>query len=135
MNNVQEIAVASKRIYCLAFGAEDLMLDLKIEASDDEQELLFFRSQLVLASKVAGLEAPIDSVYINFKDSRGLKRASENGNKLGFQGKLLIHPNQIEIVNQAFAPTPEQILKAREIVEKYDAVGEMEREVIQVDGK
>lgn len=135
LNNVDEIVSASKRIHCLAFGAEDLTLDLNIETGAVEQELLYARSKLVVASRAAGIEAPIDSVYIDFKDEVGLRKSARIGKQIGFQGKLTIHPNQIDIVNEVFAPTLEEITKAKKIVEMYDAATHDERGVIQVDGQ
>lgn len=132
LHNSYEIASASERVYCLSFGAEDFMLDLNIESTEGEQELLYARSKLVTVSKVAVKGRPIDSVFTDFTDNNGLKESATKAKKLGFQGKLIVHPNQIEAVNQVFTPTSEQIIQARKIVEKFDRTEEV---VIQVDGK
>lgn len=135
LNNAEKIASASERVSHLSFGAEDFMLDLNMDAGQEEQELLYARSKLVTASRSAGKEAPVDSVYTDFKDDIGLGKAAKKGKMLGFQGKLVIHPKQIDVVNQIFSPTSEQIAKARKIIQMYDASEKEEGGVIQIDGK
>lgn len=130
-----EIAKASKRINQLAFGAEDFMLDLKIKPDEQQAQLLYARSKLVNTSRAAGIEAPIDSVFKDIRDLKGLEIESQKAKGLGFQGKLIIHPEQIEPVNKAFHPTKEEIIKAKIIVEKYESAAEIGIGAIQVDGK
>ena len=101
------------RVQRLVFGHLDLQLDLGI--SDDE--LLFFRSKLVLASRLAEILAPIDGITTSV-DSPDLIRAdAKRAIRLGFGGKLCIHPKQVPIVNECFRPTPEEIAWANEVIE------------------
>lgn len=130
-----EIATASERISCLAFGAEDYKLDVTIDSQGSELELLYARSKLVTASKAAGKDAPIDSVYTDFGDEKGLEESAKMGKKLGFQGKLLIHPKQINTVNSVYSPTEEQIKEAKRILEVYETSFNHEDGAIQIDGK
>lgn len=132
LQNAYTIACASKRVQCLCFGVEDFQLDMDIETDEAEFQLMYARSQLVTASKAAGKQAPIDSVYIDFNDHKGLKDSANNGRKFGFQGKLVIHPMQIELINQVFSPTSAQIKEAKQIVEMYDFE---EGGATQIEGK
>lgn len=135
LHHAYEIVSASKRISRLAFGAEDFMLDLNIESRDEQVELLYTRSKLITASRAAGKEAPIDSVYTNFKEEKGLEKSAQIGRNLGFQGKLLIHPKQIEVVNQVFSPTEDEIKEAKRILEIYEESVAKGNGSIEVDGK
>ncbi|WP_085993081.1 HpcH/HpaI aldolase/citrate lyase family protein [Oceanobacillus senegalensis] len=130
-----EIATASKQIHCLAFGAEDFRLDSNITTDIHGTELLYAKSKLVEVSRAAGIEAPVDSVFTNFKDEEGLREETELGKRLGFQGKLLIHPNQINTVNRIFSPSPEEIEEAKKIVQVYSESLDKGEAAIQVDGK
>src|SRR5699024_1621029 len=96
---------------------------------------LYARSQLVTASRVAQIEAPIDSVYPDLKDKKGLAESIKKGKRFGFGGKLLIHPDQIDSVNRIYAPTTEEIEEAKEIVKVYDASIEKGKGAIQLNGK
>lgn len=99
----------------LIFGSYDFRLDLGIEG--DGEELLYFRSQLVLTSKLAGLPAPVDGVTIDIKDASRARSDSLAARRLGFGGKLCIHPNQLAAVNECFAPGEEEIAWAERVVE------------------
>ena len=88
----------------LAFGGVDLALDLGIDESGEE-ETLYARSHLVVASRAAGIERPSDGVYTHLNDELGLKRSAERARRLGFAGKSAIHPNQIPIINEIFSPS------------------------------
>lgn len=130
-----DIASGSDRVCRLALGAEDLILDLNIDPSEGESELLYVRSQLVIASRAAKIKAPIDSVYTDFRDETGLSLATRNGKKHGFGGKLLIHPAQIEPVNNIFMPTVTEMNEAKMIVQAYEKAIREGEGATQVDGK
>ncbi|WP_158591737.1 HpcH/HpaI aldolase/citrate lyase family protein [Oceanobacillus halophilus] len=130
-----EIATASTRIQCLAFGAEDYKLDLNISPDHHGTELLYSKSKLVEVSSAAGIEPPIDSVFTDFQDEEGLVEDARMGKRLGFQGKLLIHPNQIDRTNQIYSPTPEEIEEAKKIVQQYNESLDKGEAAIQIDGK
>lgn len=130
-----DIASVSKRVSCLAFGAEDFMLHTNMETDEEQTQLLYARSKLVTESNAAGINPPVDSVYTDFRDNEGLKNAAMAGRKLGFQGKLVIHPNQIQVVNEVFSPSVEQITEAEEIVEAYNKALLSGSGAVQVNGK
>jgi citrate lyase subunit beta/citryl-CoA lyase len=116
---VESIARASKRVRRLAFGAADMTRDLGIEWSREETELLALRTMLVLGSRAAGIEAPIDLAWIAPRDVEGFANSVRSGRVMGFQGKLCIHPDQIQAVNAAFSPTEAQVAKACRVIEVF----------------
>jgi citrate lyase subunit beta / citryl-CoA lyase len=115
----ESIGRASKRVRRMAFGAGDMTRDLGIEWSREETELLALRTALVLASRAAGIEPPIDLAWIGTQDAQGFANSVRWGRVLGFQGKLCIHPSQIHAVNAAFSPTEAQVAKARRVIEVF----------------
>ncbi|MDE2394182.1 MAG: CoA ester lyase [Burkholderiales bacterium] len=98
----------------LAFGALDFQVDLGIEGDDDA--LLFFRSQLVLASRLAGLEAPVDGVTTALDDEEAVRGDTARARRLGFGAKLCIHPKQVAAVNRGFTPADAEIDWARRVI-------------------
>jgi citrate lyase subunit beta/citryl-CoA lyase len=132
------LAAASSRNERCALGNLDLALDLGLLAVDDvdESELMWHvRAALVLNSRAAGLHAPIDGVSVRLGDEAGLRRTCERVYRLGYSGKLLIHPKQIAVTNAVFKLNPDDVELAREIVDAY-AVAEREgRGALQVRGR
>jgi citrate lyase subunit beta/citryl-CoA lyase len=94
------------RVKRLLFGAIDFKLDMGIEG--DRDELLYFRSQIVLASRMAGLQKPVDGVTTEIDDYARIEDDTHYARRLGFGGKLCIHPGQIPVVNQAFIPSQQE---------------------------
>jgi citrate lyase subunit beta / citryl-CoA lyase len=129
------IAGASSRLKCIAFGAVDYTLDIGTKLSGEGHELFYARAHIVAASRAGGCEQPIDTVYPNFRDEEGLKRESESVRNLGYQGKMVIHPGQIEIVHQVFSPTPEELSYARKVVEAFEAAEKQGIASVNLDGK
>lgn len=116
----------------LAFGNLDFALDTGIEPrTDDEDELLFARSTLTVASRAAGLPGPIDGVIGDFSNDALLRRRTTRAWDLGFRGKLCIHPRQVAVVHDAVRPSAEQIVWARRVVE---GAGHLDGAAVQVDG-
>jgi len=99
----------------LVFGALDFQLDLGIQGDTDE--LLYFRSQLVLLSRLAGIAPPVDGINTEIDDPERLRAATRRARRLGFGGKLCIHPKQIPHVNACFRPTPEEVSWAKQVLE------------------
>jgi len=133
--HVREISAAGvARLKRLSFGAGDYTRDLGMEWSRAEGELLPARSEIVLASRIAGLEPPIDTVYIHINDDEGFKASTELVRDLGFQGKLCIHPKQVPIANGAFTPTAEQCAWAQRIVSEFAKAEAEGSASIQIDG-
>ena len=132
--NAFEIASASPRIVGIIFGAEDFTLDTGMQRTEGGEELLYPRTMVVVAAKAADVIA-IDTPYNNFKDDEGLIREATLARNLGFEGKYIIHPSQIEPVNQAFRPSPGEVEQARRTVEAFEAAEAQGFASTSVDGK
>ncbi|MCC6046344.1 MAG: CoA ester lyase [Ignisphaera sp.] len=121
--NAYEIASASKRVIAIAFGAADYLRDLGrsyFTLSPDEHELLFPRAQLAIAARSAGIYA-IDTPYLGLLiDLKGVQKEAEIALKLGFKGKMCIHPSHVKIINEVFTPSEKEIELARKIVNAYE---------------
>jgi citrate lyase subunit beta/citryl-CoA lyase len=111
----QEIAAAHPRVYTLVFGPADLSRHLGVTPTPEGTELLQARSTIVLAAAAAGLVAPIDGPWLNIQDDAGLQRSAAHARSLGFSGKLVVHPRQLDLVRQAFTPTSDELLWASEV--------------------
>ncbi|NMM36284.1 MAG: CoA ester lyase [Glaciimonas sp.] len=114
----------------LMFGAIDFQFDLGIDGDTDA--LLYFRSQLVLLSRLAGIQAPVDGVTTAINDSGRLRVDTLYARRLGFGGKLCIHPNQIVPVNNCFYPSAEEVAWAQQILAAASAA---RGAAVAVDGK
>ena len=114
----------------LAFGSIDFQLDLGIQGERDE--LLCFRSHLVLASRLAGLQAPIDGVTTALDDAERLRDDAGYARRLGFGAKLCIHPRQVAVVHECFGPSPEELAWARRVVAAAEAA---KGAAVALDGK
>lgn len=114
---IKEIALSSSRVTGLIFGGGDFTLDIGGEIC--RSTLLFPRMKIILAAAAAGIMA-IDYPFLNIKDKEGLRNDTEEAARLGFDGKTVIHPNQIEIVNRSFSPSEEEVTWARRILEAYE---------------
>ena len=121
---------ASPRVQRLLFGSIDFQVDLGIDGEGDE--LLFFRSQLVLVSRLAGLQAPVDGVCTEIDEPETLEADTLRGKRLGFGGKLCIHPRQVPLVNARFAPSMEEITWAKRVLEAADKANGA---AVAVDGR
>lgn len=132
ISNLKEILKHKKRVRRVGFGAGDFTNDVGMSWSKSGEELLSSRSAVVIESRAAGIEAPIDTVYIHLSDDEGLAYEAKMAKNLGFQGKFLIHPQQIEIVRSVFSPTEEEIERAKEIVAAFQKAEESGSSSIRV---
>jgi len=132
---VDAIAQAGTRAKRLSFGAGDFTLDINLIWSRDEMELLPYRAAIVLASRAAGLEPPIDTVWIKLQDKDGFAASAERVRGLGFGGKLCIYPDQVPVVNRAFSPSPEQIAWAERVIGAFAEAEAAGSASIQLDGQ
>ncbi len=114
----------------LMFGSIDFSVDLGIEG--DERELDYFRSQLVLASRLAGIAPPVDGVTTAIDDTVLLREETVRGKRFGFGGKLCIHPKQLATVHAAYLPSNEEVHWAMRVL---DAAREASGGAVAVDGK
>ena len=113
--NAYDIATASKRMMGIALGAEDYCANLKTQRSQTGDELRLARETIVVAARAAGIDA-LDTVYSNLNDMEAFRAEVEFIKTLGFDGKSIINPRQIEVVNEVFAPKEKDIQKARTIL-------------------
>ncbi len=118
----------------IALGAEDYCANLKTQRSPEGTELLFARQQIVVAARAAGIDA-LDTVYSNLNDMETFRKEVELIKQLGFDGKSIINPRQIEIVNEVFAPTEKAIEKAKTIIAAIKEAEKRGSGVIAVNGK
>jgi citrate lyase subunit beta/citryl-CoA lyase len=125
-----ETLAAAPRVQRLLFGSIDLQLDLGIAGDGDE--LLCFRSRLVLASRLAGIAAPVDGVSTALDDREALTADALRARRLGFGAKLCIHPKQVPVVEAAFAPTPEERAWAERVLAAAEAA---QGGAVAVDGR
>lgn len=134
LDAIDEIAQSGTRVKRLSFGAGDFTRDMGIKWSGEEQELAYARSRFVLASRVAGLEQPIDTVFIDLADDVHFEGSVHTALTFGFQGKLCIHPKQVPIVNSVFTPTEEELKQAKDVIAAFDAAEAEGSASIQVNG-
>jgi len=123
--NIREVAGASPRTVALSWGIEDLGAAMGLpRVRDAEGRYLdiprYARTMCTIAASAAGVEA-IDTVYTDIADLAGLRRECADGVAMGFSGKISIHPSQIEVINAAFTPSPEEVDEARELVAAFEA--------------
>jgi len=114
-----EIATACDSIVALTIGLEDYTADIGTQRTDEGRESFWARAQVVNAARAAGVP-PIDSVYSDVGDMDGLRRSVLEAKSLGFEGKGCLHPRQIEVVHEAFAPTAAELEKAQRIVAAFE---------------
>jgi citrate lyase subunit beta / citryl-CoA lyase len=127
--NLSELAHAPN-VQRLMFGSIDFQLDLGIQG--EGEELIYFRSQLVLVSRVAGLPAPVDGITTTFDSPEPVRADTLRARRLGFGGKLCIHPKQIAPVHECFRPSAEETAWAQRVVE---ATAKTDGEAISLDGE
>jgi citrate lyase subunit beta/citryl-CoA lyase len=124
------VLAKAPRVERLAFGSVDFQLDTGI--SGEQEELLYARSRLVLASRVASILSPIDGVTMALNDLTRLREDVVRARRLGFGGKLCIHPKQVETINREFAPTDAERVWARRVLEAAETTG---AGALQFDGE
>ena len=114
-----EIATASPNICALTIGLEDYTADIGTQRTEDGRESFWARSQVVNAARAAGVQ-PIDTVYSDVGNMEGLRDSVLEAKSLGFDGKGCIHPRQIRVIHEAFAPAEKELEKARKIVAAFE---------------
>jgi len=129
LESIYEIAHASKRIVALYFGGVDMAAELRVP--NEYKNLIYARSKLVHAGASVGVDV-IDVPYLDLDDMDGMKKESELVRDLGFTGKGSIHPKQINILNEIFTPSREEIMKAKKIVDQFN---ESNTGLVVIDGK
>ncbi len=130
------IAVCSDRVIALLFGAEDFARDLGLPAEREAEaaELLYARSAVVVAAVAAGRQA-IDGIWPDVTDADGLRRDALQARRLGFVGKSLIHPGQIETINEVFSPSAAEVAYARRVIDAFEGGQRKGLGAVALDGK
>lgn len=118
----------------VVMGAEDLSADVGATRTEAGTEVLYARERVVLAAASAGIDA-IDTLYTEFEDTEGLAADAEFAVELGYDGKMAIHPAQVPVINDAFAPDPEAVEWAERVLAARDAAQAEGRGVFEVDGE
>lgn len=132
--NANEIAQASKRMIGIALSAEDYTTDMKTHRYPDGQELLYARNVILHAARAAGIAA-FDTVFTNLNDEAGFKRETELIHQLGFDGKSLINPRQIDLVNQVYQPLKKEIITAQNVIAAIEDAKQKGSGVISMNGQ
>jgi citrate lyase beta subunit len=132
--NLKKIARADARLEALIFGGEDFAASTGATRSPGAIELLYARQAVVTVCAAYEIQA-IDIVYIDFRDTEGLRREAKQGADWGFAGKQIIHPAQVEPVQEAFTPGDEAIAYARRVVETFEASQREGKGAYALDGK
>lgn len=132
--NAYDIATASTRMMGIALGAEDYCANLKTQRTPSGNELQLARQTIVVAARAAGIDA-LDTVYSNLNDMDTFRAEVEYIKSLGFDGKSIINPRQIEVVNEVFAPKEKDIAKARTILAAIKEAEARGSGVVSVNGK
>ena len=129
LESIYDIAHSSKRIVALYFGGVDMAAELRVP--NKFENLIYARSKLVHAGASVGVDV-IDVPYLDLEDMNGMKKEAELVKNLGFTGKGSIHPKQINILNEIFTPTKEEIIKAKKIVDQFN---DSNTGLVVIDGK
>ena len=131
--NLKEIA-SHPRLDGIIFGGEDFAASVGAIRSVGATELIYARQAVIVACAAFSLQA-IDIVYIDFKDAEGLRVEAEQGAGFGFSGKQVIHPNQVQVTQEAYTPSAKMIEEARRIVETFEASQKEGKGAFALDGK
>ena len=129
LENIYDIAHASKRIVALYFGGVDMAAELRVE--NKWENLVHARSKLVHAGASVGVDV-IDVPYLDLENMEGMRKEAEQVRNLGFTGKGSIHPKQIKILNEVFTPPQDEIIKAKKILEEFN---NSNTGLVVIDGK
>ena len=134
MLNAPEIAASHPRLACLVMGTNDLVKELQAEDTETRQPVLTALGLCVLAARAYKLGI-LDGVYNAIKDEERLRVSCRQGREMGFDGKTLIHPSQIAVANEVFAPSEAELEQARRYVEAFEEAEAAGRGVAVVDGR
>ncbi len=136
--NLAEIAAAAKapdaRLSCFVMGLNDLVKETRADLSVNRRPALYWLSAAVTAARAFGLDV-LDGVYNNFRDAEGFRRECVHGRRLGFDGKTLIHPDQVAVANEVFAPPEAEVAFARKIIAAFAQPESRGKGVITVEGR
>jgi len=134
VQNVFDIAKFSKRVDAITIGGQDLTADMNIVNSKDGSGIDLARKMIVMAAKANNIDA-IDTVYVDINDEEGLRLETEYAKKIGFTGKAVINPRQIDIIHEVYTPTEDEIRKAYRVITEFNKNTKAGIGVFAIDGK
>jgi citrate lyase subunit beta/citryl-CoA lyase len=132
--DVRQVASASERVQCLIMGTSDLVKELRAEHTPTRSNLAFALQHCVLAAREAGVDV-LDGVHLDFRNLDSFRAACEQGRAMGFDGKTLVHPTQVELANEVFGYGEEAIEDARAVLEVWAAAQAEGKGVAELDGR
>lgn len=138
VRNTYDMAMASPRVECVMFGGGeqgDLVADLGCEWTPDGTGLMHARSEVLLASRAAGIPHPFEAVFMDFRNLDALRAECELARRLGYVGKVAIHPAQVAVINDVFTPGAEEVAHHRKVLEAFEQAEAEGRAAIAVDGR
>jgi len=136
--NTYDMAAASGRVECVMFGSGeqgDLVADLGVEWTPDGVGLNHARSSVLLAARAAGIEQPMDAVFMDFRNLEALRLECELARRTGYVGKVAIHPGQLAVIHEVFTPEPAVVAEQRRIVAEFDKALAEGSAAISIDGR
>lgn len=138
VRNTHDMARTGRRIECVMFGGGeqgDLVADLGSEWTPEGTGLLHARSEVLLSARAAGIEHPFEAVFMDYRNPDGLRVECELARRLGYVGKVAIHPAQVAVINEVFTPTAGEVAHHRRVLEAFEAALAEGSASIGVDGK
>ena len=132
--DARDIGAASSRVIGLAFGAEDFTNDMGIERTDTGEEVQAPRSWVPVAARAANV-ASLDSPFVRYQDPDALRKDAGRARQMGYTGKFAIHPSQIDIINEIFSPSADEIAYARKIMAAWEQAEAEGRGSLAMDGR
>ena len=129
-----QMATASDRIIAVAFGAEDYTNDMDLQRTDTGEEVYFARSMVAVAAHAANVGA-LDSPFVRFREPDALREDIQVIKQMGYTGKFAIHPAQLEVINQEFSPSPEEVAYAQRVVDAWKQAEAEGRGSLDLDGR
>lgn len=124
----------ASRLACMVMGTNDIVKETRALNTPERTSMLFALSQCVFAARAFGLDI-LDGVYNDFRDTEGFRRECQHGRMLGMDGKTVIHPGQVEIANEVFAPPADEIAWSRKILVAFELPENQGKAAISLDGK
>jgi len=134
VQNVFNIASMFSRVDAITIGGQDLTADMNIIYTPDGAGIDFARKRIIMAAKASHIDV-IDTVFPDVNDEDGLRRETEYAKKIGFTGKAVINPRQIDIIHEVFTPTEDEIRKAYHVVKEFRTNSAAGIGVFAIDGK
>ena len=136
--NTYDMAIASARVKCVMFGGGeqgDLVADLGCEWTPEGTGLMYTRSQVLASARAAGIQHPFEAVFMDFRNLDALRVETELARRLGYVGKVAIHPAQVAVINEVFTPAPDVVAYQRKVLAAFEEAEAEGSASIAVDGK